>query len=505
MEGESGAPDRWLRLGRLLGGLLCLAVVLRFAVASWAQLTFPFDLIFETPNLGTIQTLAAGGNPYGVYAEAPFQVTPYTPLYHLVVAALPSSAGNPFFVGRLISLVAMVAAAGALVGVAGRRRWGVALLGVAIFLSLPAANSNAAFVKNDPLALCLSAWAVVAVSRADRGRRMHWVAAALALLAVAAKQNYGAAFLACLVHLGLTDRRRALEFLGIWLGGLVALGLLAHAAWGNGFWFSTLVVPSNPMRWGQIVEIVGEHYLAIPLFAGLALTTVGAAVAWFRSAAAPASVSPCLLYAGCAALSLLATVGKEGASTNYLFEITLAQAMWLVARSGELTAAGSSERAVRVYAPALLCVGIAWGLAVTPAASVSFVDRGFETRRAQAKQVWDATVAEAQLAHPRVIHLHTHLFTLELGGDAIELNDPGLYRLLWRTGKLDPEPLVEALRERRFDLVVTAVDLPGTLSEDAPTRAVETQLLASYAFWWRSPYGDCYRPKPPEGSGGSPR
>ena len=51
----------------------------------------PFDLVYETPNLSTIMLIKEGINPYdpAVYDALPFVITPYTPLYHYLVASLP--------------------------------------------------------------------------------------------------------------------------------------------------------------------------------------------------------------------------------------------------------------------------------------------------------------------------------------------------------------------------------------------------------------------------------
>ena len=52
-------------------------------VVRW-QLNSPFDLVFEGPNLATIQALGQGVNVYhpDFFNAPPFVFTLYTPLYH---------------------------------------------------------------------------------------------------------------------------------------------------------------------------------------------------------------------------------------------------------------------------------------------------------------------------------------------------------------------------------------------------------------------------------------
>ncbi len=77
------------------------------------QLNAPFDLVFEAPNLGVIRFIQDGGNPYNpeTFSKEPFIFTVYTPLYHYIVASLPTLDNNPYFTGRVVSMIAMLLSA----------------------------------------------------------------------------------------------------------------------------------------------------------------------------------------------------------------------------------------------------------------------------------------------------------------------------------------------------------------------------------------------------------
>lgn len=480
---------------RLMVAGLSLTVVSRLFGVAWNQLGFPFDLGFEAPNLSTIQLFKERINPYseGTYAGFPFALTMYTPLYHLLVASLPASGGNPFFVGRLVALISMIAASGALFAVPNlRRRWVLPLLGVAVFYCFPAVISNSAYIKNDMLALCLSAWAVVAVSRTGASRYAHLVAALLAILAIAAKQSYGAAFLACGSYLLLQHRSKAIGFGLVWFCSLLMLCAIAQIVWGDGFWFSTIIAPANPMDWGQTQRLV-TSFLLRPVFGVLMMITLAFTVAGFRGKETthPAT-SPFFLYAIFSGLLLLLTVGKVGASTNYFFEFILAQAMWLVdAKRGGID--DWLKRPLSFTALAILSVCIVINLAVTNPMEISFL-RVSKEFRAKGVLQWQETLRREGIHEPIVLNLGGQAFTYDMQDRAV-LNDKILYQVLWNSGVLENTPMLKAIREHAFDVVVTPRKLRESLSLDPPFRQIQEQVLKSYQYWRRGWYGEYYRPR----------
>jgi hypothetical protein len=219
-------------LARVLVALAALVVAGlsagRAVPVSRDQLSAPFDIQYETPNLRTIELVRAGRSPYApeVYAQPPFWITLYTPLYHGVVASLPADASNPYFTGRAVGLVCTLIAALAMAWAGRASPWSALLLVGAFFLVRPV-TQNAALLKNDTLGLACSVLAVLAGWRAPRSTTWIAVSATLSVLAIASKQSFLAAPAAIEVYLWLRDRRSSLVFAGM-AGGL-GLAALATA------------------------------------------------------------------------------------------------------------------------------------------------------------------------------------------------------------------------------------------------------------------------------------
>ena len=107
--------------------------------------------------------------------QAPFTVTIYTPLYYWAVAGLRAAAGPGFGPGRILSTVAVIAAA-ALVGTltAQRlRRPGPGLFAALLFLGLGVSGIEpfpwSALYKEDLLGVALSLGAVTALTAGSGG------------------------------------------------------------------------------------------------------------------------------------------------------------------------------------------------------------------------------------------------------------------------------------------------------------------------------------------------
>ena len=178
---------RWRRAS------VCLAwaVAALFVATSAARLVpvvrdhlaATFDLMSEGPHMSTVKALERGDDIYDPrsFLDLPFYMTPYTPLYHVVVAALPQRAGNPFFTGRVVATVCMLTAAASLLFVAGRGQLPTALIALAAFFLIRAVTDNTAYLRSDALALCLSVWAVALVMRARSARAAAAVGALCAL------------------------------------------------------------------------------------------------------------------------------------------------------------------------------------------------------------------------------------------------------------------------------------------------------------------------------------
>ena len=223
-------------------------------VVRW-QLTFPFDLVFESPNLSTITALRHGANIYSasVFDAPPFVFTLYTPLYHLVCAALPASGTNPFLTGRIVALVFMAAAILCALWVTKPRHGTWMILAVSLFLLLHPVSSNFVFLKNDGAALFFSVLAILTISKTPRTHPRLAAAALFCLLAIASKQVFLAATATCFVHLLREQRRDALRFGGYYFLFAVIAAAAAQMLWGNGFWWCAFHAPKIPFNSNQFL------------------------------------------------------------------------------------------------------------------------------------------------------------------------------------------------------------------------------------------------------------
>ena len=465
---------------KLACGLVAAALLLaggeRLARVARDSLASPWELGLETPNVTTIALLREGRNVYdpAVYAELPFALTMYTPLYHLVVAALPATPGNPYRTGRWVSLFGLLGASCALLA-AGRRRLGVwaALAAMGVFWLFWPVTQRAAFVRGDLLGLAFAAWAVVMLCGRD-GRRRPVTAALLCVLALATKQTFVAAPAACGLALLLEDRRRALRFVLTFAALAGGLALWATLAWGPGFWFSTLVVPRNPLN---VLEALG--YLATlprqPLV--WALLALAGALAWFRpgregalrDSAGPPRVFA--LYLSCATLVMLVTIWKWGSGTNYFLEPCLALLLWLVARTRPRPDVGLAGRPPAWMVPAglgVLSLAAVLELSLTRTADYTYVDAAQLERKAQWVGKLQEHVASLGFDDPTVLCLHRTSLNYLLQ-DRAYVSDQLLYRFAWDAGRLSVEPLLDALRTGVFDVVVV------------PTGAMEAEQGPSFA------------------------
>lgn len=443
---------------KFLGGLLLAAggiLLLRFALISWDQLRAPFDLNYETQNLRIVQAIRKGLNPYAeeTYARPPFIINIYTPLYSCLASLLPGMPENPFFPGRFLSLVS-AAVCGVLLFLAGGPRgsfWppficAAAISGAGIICR------HAAYFKCDPLALCLSGASVVALARAGSGRSGVIGSAFLAVLAVTSKQYFIAAGASCLLYLLFANRKAFFLYFAV-AGGLSAVfAAFASLHWGSGFWFSTVGAIRQPFTPDNLSRIAGVMSRS-PMF-------------WFLAAAAAAAVcktmrekglemfreSPFPFYLIISTAWALIAANRHGASASYYFESALAQGLWIVWTVRNLSAASLFRPAFLFFAALFLACGV-WAMNFTRTDDYTWLRPDRVARITSRKACLMNAKRELRLRNPEVLSLFRQDCSHYFGG-LTHINDPFLYLWLWEHGRLPLDPLLKALRQRRYDLVI---------------------------------------------------
>ncbi|MGK2961464.1 MAG: hypothetical protein ACSLFK_04865 [Gemmatimonadaceae bacterium] len=456
---------KWSREdARMVAFLVLLTGSFRLVRASFHQLTTPLDLAYESALLSTIEALRAGKNiyAYGFYAEPPFGLTMYTPLYHHVVALFPLPAANPFLPGRIVGLACMVGSGLLLMWVTPARRGRIAaVIALGLFFLLWVVTANAATVKNDSIGLLFSAGAVIVIGRRAGGNRDAVIAALLASLAFASKQSFIAAPVACWLFLLHSDLRAAMRFAAYYAGFMTLFLGGGALLWGEGFWFSIFSGGRHPTSaselWSRVQHFSAQRFAVLVAIVSISGTAATVYRRYHRSS------SPFPLYAATSWLLLAATLGKMGSATNYFLEPLLASlilGVWCADRITQRT--GTVFPSPRfALALCIIVAGDYWqsklwhySTAIQPG-TYSARQSAIAERRHVLAPLGDT---------PRLLNLaHAH-YTSTLPGE-VSLPDVFLYATMWRTDQLDEDPVVRSIRRRYYDAIVTTNYLLTTTDE----------------------------------------
>lgn len=459
----------------------------RWVLVSQQQLGVPFDLVHETPNLSTIKIIQENQNPYApeVYDRPRFILTMYTPLYHFLVAALPENSANPFWTGRLVSWLAMTLAAAAMFFVAPGdtssswlRRIGTPALGVVCFLSLWPVTSNTAFLKNDPLGLMFSVWAIVLL--ANRRQQACWVivAALFCVLALATKQTFVSSAIAGSLYLIVADRSKFAVFAISGLGFGIVFLVMAQLVWGSGFWHSTLGAIRQPIEPGHFL-FISRIMFTQPLAIVVAITGL-ISIAWSTRSNAMLTLneSPFVLYVVTTTMVLLLTVGKVGSSTNYFIEPFLAVLMWIVYVVQRTPSVRVLARSA--WLPTAVIVFVASELVWAKPTRYTFVTPEIRQQRLEYLDGIRRNVAALNLQTnaPRIVNLFTHLDTYNVT-ETDFLNDPFLFYCIWNDGVQSPQTFIDSVRDHEFDVIMVQSEsaAPQFVMPDAVRQAIQQAYL----------------------------
>jgi hypothetical protein len=472
-------------LWRAVGGLIAVyvaALLLSIAV----QVPRPTERLYgESIVLDQARRVAADEVLYPAPLDVPLTVTAYPPLYYTVVGYLQRMAGDSSYaVGRLVSAAAMLGSA-VLIAWSVRSvvgRWWPALLAMGLFLTqnltvLLWAPAH----RVDALALFLSLLGIVFASA------RHVPAAALALmLAAFAKQTYVAAPIAVCVALW-PCRRALLTFLGLFAGGLLVAGAASTALLGGWVAWHTIVANANPLDFEYFAAQFGAflQFNALPLClaaGAFALRERSGERVWRAY-----FVATCVLT--------LVTIGKIGASSNYWLELTAAVAVLIGMYAGRLAddprmhaPYGASQFASLTLAALLMAI---------PAYQASVSDS-----LAQHFLPPTGTTAEQLEAAQFVAREPADVFTDEpalalAAGKRIQFDL--VLSLLAIQGSWDESPILDAIRARRFGLVVLTQSLdspPKRIIEARWSENVRHALLDAYEPAGQYAGYYLYRPMP---------
>lgn len=361
---------------------------------------------------------------------ASFTAANYPPL-SLAATAI----GEPFVGGRLLSIAATLGVAGL---IAWRGRAGGRLVSAVLALGWLALAPVAIWgpaLKPDLVALALTAGAVLSLER-----RRARLSAGLIVLAVLAKPTAVVVAIALLVWLVARDR----ALLRAWvIGGAVSTAIAAVALLPFGYaglWRHVVVFNALPWSAEQAALLIFLGVVILAALAGTALIT--------RALRGP-------IAAYCLAAAVIVVLGgREGATINYLLDLSVAASLALAA------AAPALARTVPYPLIAIANLGLALALldplGVVPGRTATTGAWGDTARISSAAAVLAGD--EAVLAEDSGLLVAT--------GHRVVVDDLFLWSRLVAQGTIDPLPLLEDVRAARFTAIVSEVEL-GKLAEAA--------------------------------------
>ncbi len=367
--------------------------------------------------------LARAGVEYttGTDPTAIFTAANYPPLYFQLAGL-----GDPFVVGRLISIAATLFVAGA---IAWRARTAGVLVAATIALawlgSVPVMQWGPA-VKPDLLALALTVGAVLAIARQ---RPLYLLAGALIGLAVLAKPTALLPGLALFAFVARRDPLAAGRALGAGAIAAVVALLMTHP-------------PDDALR----LHVIDWNTLPwrIELLAGLALIAVMVLVVPIVTVLLTRAWGGAVGAYLVGAVGVLILGGREGATINYFLDLSAALALAAAGIAPRL--APSLAFPTASVAQALIAVALLNPFPTTPSLLQPTGRWGDPSRIALARDVRGVVLIEDS-------------GLLVADGREPLVDDLFLWSRLYATGHVAGDAVLEAVRAGRFDAVVSEVDL----------------------------------------------
>jgi hypothetical protein len=468
----------------LLGALGLLAALLLLKTLDSAQtmaafFNWPFQFD-ESESMIVAETLLwdRGVDIYGPLTPQQFIAAPYPPLYYLLNLPFIHALGATFKPGRAISLLATVAVAALLYGIAahvtrdrlagalGALAWGA--IGIVAFWG--------SLVKPDMLAVACGLgglwWALHCV---EGGRGSVWWALPCFWAAFYSKQTAIAAAVAVCVWLILWRWRTGLAFTAAYAAGAAGGYVALDALTGGGYFYHEFTVhdlPWNAERFAQRLSDWGGAYwpLLAPGALGVALLLLWHGGALLRRAGGPGALvqragalggvgapGAGVLLAGYLGMSLITAsgAGTLGGNHNHLLDLTAACCLGLALLAGVLRAAPGRAWRAGAAAGALALAALTPGLYATPHWL------GHELRVPVAQDEGMRNIAQYTSNTPGPVY-STNLSVL-LVTDKWKLNlwttDPYTQTHATANHRWDESALLAAIRSGYFSLVILRFSL----------------------------------------------
>jgi len=425
--------------------LVPAAALALYAVAQWLlALVNRTPVLYGEGAVANAARLARDGIAYLDPDPSRFVAANYPPLYfHL------ASIGDPFISGRIASIVATLLVSG-IVYIAARPAGPLAATALCVgWLALAPVAIWGSVLKPDLVALALTATAVVVL---DRRRDLAPIAGFALVFAALAKPTALLPAAALVAWLAWSDRA-TLARSGF--GAAVAVVAAAVTVYLDSvpdIWRH--VVTWNALAWSAdqmlSIAIIGVLVLGVPL--GLAVFTRG--VNGARAA----------YLAG--ALAIVVAGGREGATINYLLDLTVATALSLAAAAPRLRAGALFP--ILALAQLVLATVVIDPLRVVPG-RVPLTGAWGDPSRAAIIAPEIASGAPLLVEDSGLLVAH---------GAVPVIDDLFLWSRLVERGTIDAAPIVTQVANARFRAVVSEADLEHLDAAPGFERQRWTALLA---------------------------
>lgn len=493
------------RLGFAVVGLFGVAVLgmafhfiayLNYAIAA---VRYPFQLDYGEGIVWQQALLIPGSRMYGDITKYPFIVFHYPPVFHLVTRAAAIFTHDFLIAGRLTSLVSVlvvgIAAAAAVLRAVPRdigvtaKGIGAAIAGLSIFC-YPPVMQWAPIMRVDTLAIAFSFLGILAAMRLPLRLGTACLGMVLFVAAVYTKQTSIAAPVATVAVLGLLDRRIA--FRTCVFGFALAVVLLLGMMWltDGRFLLHILRYNVNRFNWHRPYWDLEPQW---PQFGMLALAiacvvhywrlvrgSIAHGLAAFRSRVAEHGlVAAFALYLAMSTV-MLVTLGKSGASSNYLMEwmcvwsvlagifvtIQVDRILSSSSANDDGTAARRMKGVLALLPPLLLLAEV--GIARTPSMTSEQSALWLEQQNQLVEQI---------RAAPGPV-LSDDMVLLLKAGKPVPW-EPAIFAELARMGEWDETLIIDMIRARRFAFVITTQRSLHTYG-DRFNPAVDQAINAAY-------------------------
>lgn len=427
----------------------------RLSVEAFEHLSTPYDLLLESHNLATIKAIQSGKPIYdeSFYGDLPFIITIYNPLYHLLTASLPQDEANPFFTGRLICLIATLFTLLLFLfpGYSENRLKLLpgSFLAMGWILLIPTFFVGTIYLHPNMLALLFSGIAIILIENPTSSLRI-FLSSLFGLLAFATKQNFICATAASFLFLAFSNFRKAFLFAAVSVFLYGAFFVLVQKAWGDGYWFSAFISVSKHPNFLHLTLTRIWKLLKEPLFSLLVVCDLAsiAYIAWRHKKLF--NDSPYPIYLDLTAIVPLFALGKIGGEESYYVEFMFASLLCLVFFVRHFYQKFSRNFVL----PFLLLFVIALGLQLSVAKPYDYFltqapwNRYFHNK---ASERFGEDIADIKPRNKNFLFINTHVMLPF--SERIFFNDPYNYWLMWNSGILDPEPMIQAINNKFFSII----------------------------------------------------